>query len=123
MSYVYTDKFAWKIIRGKINKKLKKVFFCCYPAAKATDNYMTANLTNGSAEKKRRTTKKKENKGNIYQYFHASLTIEIIYTVLNAITQQIKNKEKNEIKKESKHILAQIMNSEKVRREVSDVYK
>lgn len=40
VSYVYTDKFAWKIIRGKINKKLKKVCFCFYPAAKATDNYM-----------------------------------------------------------------------------------
>lgn len=42
--YVYSDKFAWKIIRGKINKKLKKFCSCFYPAAKATDNYMQANL-------------------------------------------------------------------------------
>ena len=66
MSYVYTDKFAWKIIRGKINKFFKKVFFCCYPAAKATDNYMTANLEAGPGQKKRKSSKKKENKGNIY---------------------------------------------------------
>lgn len=35
----------------------------------------------------------------------------------------MKNKDKCEVKKESKHILKQIMSSEKVRRNVSDVYK
>lgn len=44
---------------------------------------------------KRSTTKKNKkniSKGNLQQYFQASLSIEIIYTVLNAVTQQIKNK-------------------------------
>lgn len=86
---------------------------------------MAAKIEAGpDGEKKRKSSKKKrENKGNLYQYFHASLTIEIIYTVLNAITQQMRNKDKNLIKKESKNVLQQIMSSEKVKREIGEEYK
>lgn len=60
---------------------------------------MKSSLSN-SGKQRRNSAKKKNQKGNIYQYFHASLTIEIIYTVLNAITQQMKNKDKSVNKKE-----------------------
>lgn len=44
VGYIYTDKFAWKIVKGKIKRKLKSICFCFYPAAKTTDDYMQANL-------------------------------------------------------------------------------
>lgn len=41
---------------------------------------------------------------------------------MNAITQQMKNQDKNEMKKESKSVFYQIINSEQVNRRVSRVY-
>ena len=78
-------------MRSKAKRYLKS-FFCLFISQHKSDDYLATSVSGSSFSKsipnnkRRNSSKKKTQKGNIYQYFHASLTIEIIYTVLNAIT-------------------------------------
>ena len=66
---------------------------------------------------------RKDGGDQLASYFQASLSLEIIYTVLNAVTQQFNNSRKSVTLKKKQSQIMKIKNLEKTNKSLSDAYK
>ena len=82
--FIYTDDFQWRIIMVKV-RKLCGIKKKERPEGKGYRNSV-ADMNKKTMSFRRANSVASRNQGNIQYYFRASLSIEIIYTVLNAVT-------------------------------------
>jgi len=85
----------------------------------------TADLKrNSSIEFKEKVEKiKKKGRGSINEFFQASLSLEIIYTILNALVNQLNNPDKCVILKNKSKTIKKIQNMERSRSRNSIAYE